>query len=175
MLEILYPQIYVDSLKEIPLEYLKNTKIRAFIFDLDNTITEWNSNIITREITEWFLKIKEEGFKACILSNNGEQRVVEVAGSLGIPYIHRAQKPRVKAFKKALLLMGTDARETAVVGDQVFTDVLGGNRAGLYTILVVPINRREFMGTKISRAMEFFVLRRLKEQINKGQWPMHSS
>lgn len=175
MLEILYPRLYVDSLTDIPLENLKRLGIRAFIFDLDNTITEWNSNIVKDEIMDWFANIKQQGFTACILSNNGERRVLEVANNLGIPYIHRAQKPRRGSFRRALILMGTRAQETAVIGDQVFTDVLGGNRSGLYTILVVPINRREFMGTKISRAFEFFVLRRLKQQIRKGEWPFNDA
>lgn len=163
MLERFYPKIYVDSLLEVPLDYLKALNIKAFILDLDNTVTEWNSNIVKNEVSVWFDGIAREGFKACILSNNGEQRVLEVAQSLNIPYIHRAQKPRRGGFRRALAAMGAAAHETAVIGDQIFTDVWGGNRAGLYTILVVPINRREFIGTKISRAMESFVLRRLSK------------
>ncbi|QGT98926.1 Hydrolase, HAD subfamily IIIA [Candidatus Syntrophocurvum alkaliphilum] len=162
MSNILYPNVYVDSIFDISLEKLKKLKIRALIIDLDNTLTEWNSNIIASEIEEWFEQIKDEGFKACILSNNGEERVVKVADKLGIPYIPKAAKPRRKSFYKAMALLESSAKETAVIGDQVFTDVLGGNRAGLFTILVVPINRKEFMGTKISRAMEYFVLRRFK-------------
>lgn len=161
MFDKLYPDLYVQSVVEIPLENLAERNIKAFIFDLDNTITEWNSNIVNQEVLDWFITIKERGFQACILSNNGEQRVVGVAQRLGIPFIHRAAKPRRGSFYKAVKLMGVSARETAVIGDQIFTDVLGGNRAGLFTILVVPLARKEFMGTKISRAMEHFVLRRL--------------
>lgn len=167
---ILHPDLYVDSLLDIPLEQLKDKNIKAFILDLDNTITEWNSNHIREEIGAWFTAITDQGFQACILSNNGQERVVRVAESLGIPFICRAQKPRRGAFHQAVSLMGVKAEETAVVGDQIFTDVLGGNRAGLYTILVVPIARREFVGTKFSRAMEYFVLRRLqKDQFHREQ------
>lgn len=160
---ILYPDMYVDSLLDIPLDELQGKNIKAFILDLDNTITEWNSNYIREEIAAWFKTILDQGFKACILSNNGQQRVVQVAQSLGIPFISRAQKPRRGAFRRAVELMGVQPEETAVIGDQIFTDVLGGNRAGLFTILVVPIARREFVGTKFSRAMEYFVLRRLRK------------
>lgn len=160
---ILYPDLYVDSLLDIPLTELQRKNIKAFILDLDNTITEWNSNHIREEIVTWFKSILDQGFKACILSNNGQERVVQVAQSLGIPFISRAQKPRRGAFRRAVSLMGVKAEETAVIGDQIFTDVLGGNRAGLFTILVVPIARREFVGTKFSRAMEYFVLRRLNK------------
>jgi HAD superfamily phosphatase (TIGR01668 family) len=169
MLKILYPQLYVNTILDIPLQELKKANIKAFILDLDNTVTSWNSSHVTEEIIEWFNLIKVEGFKACILSNNGEKRVLAVAESLGIPYIHRAQKPRRGAFYRAVELMGVTAGETAVIGDQIFTDVLGGNRAGLFTILVVPISSKEFMGTKVSRFFEFWVKRYLiKELKNPG-------
>jgi HAD superfamily phosphatase (TIGR01668 family) len=171
MFSILYPRLYVDSLLDIPLERLRELKIRAFILDLDNTVTEWNSNELRAEVTQWFALIKDKGFKACILSNNGENRIVSVAKALDIPYVHRAQKPRRGGYHRALKIMGVAAPETAVIGDQIFTDVLGGNRAGLFTILVKPIAHREFMGTKISRGMEFFVLRRLRSRINSGKFP----
>lgn len=171
MLNMFYPRVYVDSLLDIPLEKLKELKISAFILDLDNTITEWNSNEIKNEIAGWFELIKAQGFKACILSNNEEKRVLNVAESLDIPYVYRAQKPRRGGYYKAISLMQVSPRETAVIGDQIFTDVLGGNRAGLFTILVVPIARREFVGTKVSRTMEYLVLRRLKKHIKTGRIP----
>jgi len=165
LFNLLYPRIYVDSILDIPLKNLNQLNITAFILDLDNTITEWNSNEVREEVSKWFNLIKQQGFKACILSNNGEERVVAVAKSLGIPYVHRAQKPRRGGYHRALSIMGVTAKETAVIGDQIFTDVLGGNRAGLYTILVKPIARKEFMGTKIARCMEVLVLRRLKKKM----------
>lgn len=155
----LYPRMYVDNLLDVPLEELAAAGVRAFIFDLDNTITEWNSQELRTEVEEWFKLLREQGFKACILSNNGARRILQISQRLGIPFIHRARKPMRASFLQAVALMGVTPSETAVIGDQIFTDVLGGNRAGLYTILVKPLDRREFYGTKISRAMEFFVLR----------------
>ena len=152
--------MYVDTLLDIPLDELAAAGLRAFIFDLDNTITEWNSQELRAEVEAWFQLIRERGFKACILSNNGEQRIVRISQRLGIPFIHRARKPLRRSFLQAVALMEVQTSETAVIGDQIFTDVLGGNRAGLYTILVKPLDRKEFYGTKISRAMEYFVLRR---------------
>ncbi len=170
MLDLLYPRIYVDTLLDIPIDKLREQNIMAFIIDLDNTITEWNSNVIRAEVEEWFKLINGEGFKACILSNNGEQRIRKVADRLGIPFIHRAAKPRRGAFHRAIKLMGVNAAQTAVVGDQIFTDILGGNRAGLYTILVKPLARREFVGTKINRTLEIFILHLLfKKAISKGK------
>lgn len=164
----LKPDLFVDSLLDIPLEKLKEIPINAFIIDLDNTVTEWNSNFLTDEVNEWFANIREMGFKACLLSNNGEERVMKVAESLNIQYVHRAQKPRRVGFMRAVSIMGSEPRHTAVIGDQIFTDIWGGNRSGLYTILVKPLGWREFVGTKFSRFLEYFVLLRLKRQEYKN-------
>lgn len=167
MINKLYPRLYVPTLLDIPLEVLEGKGIKAFILDLDNTITEWNNNSITEEVRQWFTMVKAAGFKACILSNNGEQRVLQVAESLAIPYICKARKPRRGGYYQAVARMEVKPEETAVIGDQIFTDVWGGNRAGLFTILVIPLSNKEFMGTKISRALEYFVLRRIKKH-NSG-------
>ena len=166
MLKILYPDLYVDSLMDIPLQELKRAGKKAFILDLDNTVTEWNSNEIRAEVAQWFAQVKEQEFKACIISNNGAKRVEKVAHSLGIPFISRAGKPRRGSFRKAVSLMETIPEAAVVIGDQIFTDIMGGNRAGLFTILVVPIASREFLGTKISRALEYFVLKHIKKHLN---------
>ncbi|NMC26961.1 MAG: YqeG family HAD IIIA-type phosphatase [Syntrophomonadaceae bacterium] len=168
MLELLQPKAYADSVLELPLEELRRKHISAFIFDLDNTITEWNSHHIDDQMEAWFVRLLAQGFQACILSNNGERRIKSVADRLGIPFIHRAAKPRRRAFRRALYIMGVTASQTAVVGDQVFTDILGGNRAGLYTILVKPIASREFIGTKINRLLEKMVVKRRRGRF-RGQ------
>lgn len=167
MLKILYPDLYVNSLADVPLMALKKSGKKGFILDLDNTVTEWNSNEITAEVSQWFARIKAEGFKACIISNNGAKRVEKVAASLGIPFIFRAVKPRRAAFRRAVSLLEIQPDEAVVIGDQIFTDIVGGNRAALYTILVEPIAPREFFGTKISRALEYFVLKRIKKHLRQ--------
>lgn len=164
LLNKLFPDICVDTIQEVPLEELKERGIKGFIIDLDNTTTHWNSNQLTPEVTEWFDTLKALGLQACFLSNNGEERVLGVAGGLAIPYVFRAQKPRRGGYRHAMQVMGTTAAETAVIGDQIYTDILGGNRTGLFTILVKPIHPREFMGTKISRMFERPVLWRIRKR-----------
>lgn len=166
MFKVLYPDLFITSLAHIPLQELKSTGKRGFILDLDNTVTEWNSNNITAEVAQWFTQIRAEGFKACIISNNGAKRVEQVANVLGIPFISRAIKPRRGAFLQAVALLGIEPEEAVVIGDQIFTDIMGGNRAGLYTILVEPIASREFFGTKLSRIMEYFVMKQIKKQLD---------
>lgn len=163
MLKLFYPDIYVNSLVDIPVERLREKHITSYIMDLDNTVTEWNSNHLTDEVTEWVRALKEGGCKACIVSNNKEKRVAAVAGALEIPYVCRAGKPFRRAFRRALTQLGAAHNETAVVGDQIFTDILGGNLMGMVTILVNPINKREFLGTRVmSRNLEKLILGRIK-------------
>lgn len=169
MQKYLFPDLYVETVLDLPLDKLYEIGIRAFILDLDNTVTEWNSMEVRSEIVIWLNQIKEGGFQACIASNNGKERVVAVAEKLGIPFVSKAGKPRRKAFVRALDVMQAEPAETAVVGDQVFTDILGGNRMNLFTILVVPINSHEFFGTQIVRRFERFVLWRIRRAITKGK------
>ncbi|MDH7577848.1 MAG: YqeG family HAD IIIA-type phosphatase [Bacillota bacterium] len=156
---LLRPKKIYNSLVEIPLDDLLRTGIRGMIIDLDNTLTEWRNPVISQKTVTWLELAKSMGFQVCFVSNNSTMRVQEVAQKVGVPFVARAQKPRRWSFMCALEIMGTRAEETAVIGDQIFTDVLGGNRAGLYTILVTPISKREFFGTRLVRLLERLILR----------------
>ncbi len=165
MLNLLCPDIYLESIYQLDLSKLKKKGIKGIITDLDNTLIAWDENEIYPQLDDWFKILKEEGFKVCIVSNNSLERVSEFADIFGIPAIPKAVKPRRRAFRLAMEKMQLKPEEAAVLGDQVFTDVLGGNRLGLFTILVIPVSEREFIGTKVVRQAEKFVLKRLK---NKG-------
>jgi HAD superfamily phosphatase (TIGR01668 family) len=162
MIDLLCPRLYVSSLFDINLEDLCQRGIRGILFDLDNTIIPRHLDDFSAEVSCWMNEVRQRNFKACIFSNNKAKRVYALAELLGLPAVCQAAKPRRRAFRRALELMGTAPAETAIVGDQVFTDILGGNRLGLYTILVVPMPGREFWATRlINRQLEKFVLRRL--------------
>ncbi|PRR69934.1 YqeG family HAD IIIA-type phosphatase [Neomoorella humiferrea] len=161
MLKLLQPDLYVRSLRDIPLAALKARGIRGLIIDLDNTVTEWGRATLDREVYQWFMDLKKQGLRACLVSNNRDERVKKIASHLGIPGISRAGKPRRRAFYQAMAVMETAVGNTAVIGDQVFTDVLGGNRLGLFTILVMPINKREFFGTRLMRQLEKLITKHL--------------
>ncbi|MEG6615862.1 YqeG family HAD IIIA-type phosphatase [Peptococcaceae bacterium 1198_IL3148] len=164
-MRIFYPNMYVSSLTNINIDKLKKIGIKAILFDLDNTLVPWNSNDLAKETAEWFASLQRAGFKTCILSNNSQQRVAGMCDVLAIPGLHKASKPRRRAFCRAMQMLNVKPEETAMVGDQVFTDVLGGNRLGLFTILVVPMSSHEFIGTRINRQFEKIVLRRIKHQL----------
>jgi HAD superfamily phosphatase (TIGR01668 family) len=161
LLSILRPQQYLDSVAAIDLKHLRRRGIRALILDLDNTLVAWGRERPARAVARWLKEARRQGFRQVIVSNNTGTRVERVAQELGVPCIPKAKKPLGASYRRALALLSARPDETAVIGDQVFTDVLGGNRLGLYTILVRPLARRELFPTRVVRLAERVVLRRL--------------
>lgn len=149
-----FPHTYIQSIFEIDTEYLKRNGIKAIIFDIDNTLVSYDVEEPTEEIINLFKELQQKGFKICLLSNNTKERVIRFNKGLKILAIHKANKPLTRKFKRAMTLLGTDKKSTAIVGDQIFTDVYGGNRAGLMTILVVPVSDKDEWITKIKRGLE---------------------
>lgn len=134
--------------------------IEAVLLDLDNTLVGWQRHDIPAEVREWIEALKRAGIRLCLVSNTRHgRRLITLSETLGVPYVRRAWKPRRRGFAAALAELGADPAHTAMVGDQMFTDVLGGNRMGLYTVMVRPMHRREFLGTKISRLAEWALLK----------------
>lgn len=154
MYSLLCPNLILDSLHELEHKKLKELGIKGIIFDLDNTIIPWDSQHMSLEIIEWLKSLINNGFKICLLSNNLDKRVKNIAEIFDIPFVSRAYKPAKSGFRNAVTAMNLSANQVAVVGDQLFTDILGGNRAGLVTIWVKPLSAREFIGTKITRRLE---------------------
>jgi HAD superfamily phosphatase (TIGR01668 family) len=151
----LIPDLFVESVYEIDLQALRARGVRGIITDLDNTLVGWDEPDATPKLMQWLDDVRDEyGIKVCIVSNNNNQRVESFARPLNIPFIAKARKPRNLPFVRALEVLGTKVEETVVIGDQIFTDVLGGNRMGMYTILVSPVAEKEWFGTKFMRLME---------------------
>ncbi|GAB6087768.1 YqeG family HAD IIIA-type phosphatase [Alkaliphilus crotonatoxidans] len=159
MLELLTPDLYVESIFHLNLDLLKEKNIKGLIIDIDNTLVAWDKKSASEETKEWLLGLKTAGFEVCLVSNNTEDRVVKFNEVLKLQAIHRATKPRRGAFRKAMRMMGTDITNTAIIGDQIFTDILGGNRMGIMTILVIPIKSKEFWWTTLVRRVERHVLK----------------
>ncbi|SHM52119.1 hypothetical protein SAMN05660826_01249 [Caldanaerovirga acetigignens] len=154
MLNLFLPDFYVTDIFEIDFDYLKKNNIKAILVDLDNTLVPWNSSEVNDKLIKWIEEGKEKGFKFCIVSNNLARRIIEFSKKLGIPAVTGAFKPGKKIFLKGLEVTGTTAKETAFVGDQLFTDVLGAKRMGMKVILVKPISEKEFFWTRIIRLFE---------------------
>lgn len=158
VLKSFLPAQHVKSIYEINPQDLKNKGIKGIITDLDNTLVEWDRPLATPELITWFEEMKRNDIKVTIVSNNKEVRVKAFADPLNIPFIFRAKKPMTKAFKHAVELMGIQKEQAVVIGDQLLTDVFGGNRSGFHTILVVPVAQTDGWATKLNRRIERRIL-----------------
>jgi HAD superfamily phosphatase (TIGR01668 family) len=165
---ILLPRLYVDSIAEITADVLKKIGIKGLILDIDNTLVPNHVADADDNVLEWTDAMKAAGFKLCIVSNGARKRVARFNEKLGLFAVHRAMKPAKRAFLKAGMVMGLESRQIAVVGDQIFTDVYGGNRLGMFTILVKPIDRNEGKFVKLKRIFEKRIIRGLSERQGKG-------
>lgn len=165
----LFPDTYVDRVQDIDLYDLIKRNIKGLILDIDNTLVPAHTKEADDNTVRWLENVKGAGIKACIVSNATKKRVVKFNEKLKLPAIYQALKPRRKAFLNATELMGIETFETAVVGDQIFTDIIGGNRLNMYTILVKPFDGKEFFFVKLKRYPEKLVLSRYKKYGNQRE------
>lgn len=160
---IFYPNDFFNNVTEISFEYLKEKNIQALILDVDNTLIDYEKNL-SPEIIKWANYLKENGIKLIILSNsNRKEKVKEVANKLGIKYSYFGTKPLKRGFKKVQKILSIESDRIAVVGDQIFTDVIGANRMNMYSILVEPIAERDIFVTKIKRPLENYIKNKYKK------------
>lgn len=161
-MRLLTPCLHLPTIYDLPGAWLKDRLIQAVITDLDNTLVPWRDYRVAGELTEWFASLHADGFRTVILTNARPSPTIQRLGEeLGTDLILGARKPIQRFFREALDRVGARPGETCVVGDQVFTDILGGNLMGCYTVLVDRIGRREFIGTRFMRVLERMVLRSL--------------
>jgi len=165
-LNILYPNLYLPSVKEITEEVLNTNQIKGLILDVDNTLVDLDRNLI-EGAKLWCENLKNKGISFCILSNtNKKDKVEKVSKELGMPYLYFAKKPFKEGFIKAKEMLNLDNKNIAVVGDQIFTDIVGANRVGMFSILVEPIDERDIWITKVKRPFEKLVINRY---VKKGK------
>lgn len=154
-MKILIPDYYYKDIQKIDINNLLKNGIKYLIIDLDNTLVGWDCPLPTEDVRLWFDKLNELGFDVCLTSNNNRERVELFANDLGLQFIYKAKKPLKRGFREAMSKMNVvDRTRVACIGDQLFTDVLGGNRMGITTILVEPIAQKEFAWTMFVRKIE---------------------
>lgn len=159
----LYPKSYFSKVENISIEFLNKNKIKALILDVDNTLID-KQKILSEEIVKWARELKGQGVKLYILSNsNDKEKLKNISKKLDIPYHRFAMKPLKRGFKKVQRELNEKPENIAIVGDQIFTDIIGGNRCKMYTILVDPIKENEFWYTAWKRPIE----NKIKEQLKK--------
>lgn len=166
MLECLYPKVYLDSTYEIDFEQYYQDGYRAIIFDIDNTLVPHGAPADQRAIA-LFKRLHALGYQTMMLSNNKEPRVKMFCDAVDAEYIYKAGKPNPANYREAMKRMHTDEKNTLFVGDQIFTDVWGANKAGIYSILVKPIHPKEEIQIVLKRYLEKVVLFCYKRHIYK--------
>ena len=140
MFKTFYPDEYVASTYVLDFEKMYREGCRGLVFDIDNTLVPHGAAADEAAI-QLFARIHNLGMKTMLVSNNGEARVKPFAQQVQTDYIYKAGKPKVEGYNKAMAKMGTDPKHTLFIGDQIFTDVWGANRAGIYTMLTQPVDK----------------------------------
>ncbi len=160
---LIYPDEYFRKIEEITIEYLQKNKIKALILDMDNTLINHKAEI-PENILKWAKDLQGQGVKLIIVSNtNKKNKVEKISKLLNIKYIYFAKKPLKIGLLKARKILEEETNRIAVVGDQIFTDVIGGNRCKMFTILIDSIEEKDFWYTAWKRPIE----NRIKEKIRK--------
>lgn len=157
MFQNFYPNKLIRSVYELNWEELSRT-YGGVIFDIDNTLVPHGA-AADKAAIQLFARIHNLGMKTMLVSNNGEARVKPFAQQVQTDYIYKAGKPKVEGYNKAMEKMGTDPKHTLFIGDQIFTDVWGGNRFGALTIMVAPLGPEIVPFIKLKRVAEKLVLR----------------
>lgn len=160
-MKLFVPNEYHKTIHDIDLVKLYDQGIRLILTDLDNTLVGYDTPLPTAEIIAFKAKVEALGMKLEIISNNNENRVKLFAEHLGVAYSHNMKKPLKKHYRK--FLRQYPPHQIAIIGDQIMTDVIGGNRMGFYTILVDCLNQQnELKRTKFNRMIERKILKRYK-------------
>lgn len=155
----LYPKKYLNNVTEITIDLLKKNRIKAILLDVDNTLIDFDLKIL-KGAKNWCEEMRNNDIKLLILSNTNKiEKVKKVAEELSLPYINFAKKPFKSGFKKAMKMLELEEKYIAVAGDQIMTDVVGGNRMKMYTILTKPLGKKDIFITRIKRPLEKVIIK----------------
>lgn len=158
LLSAFYPDEWYESTYSINYEAMYEKGYRGIVYDIDNTLVPHGAPADARAV-QHFKRLQEKGFSFCLISNNQEPRVQPFAQAIGGAfYICNAHKPSAAAYCKAVEKMGLEKKQVFFVGDQIFTDVFGARRAGIFSILVNPIHPKEEIQIVLKRYLEKVVL-----------------
>lgn len=168
-ISLITPNSYRKNIYEIDYKFLKKQGYKHLIFDIDNTIMPVNDINVSNELKEFFNKLKKD-FTICVVSNNNEARVNPIKKELDVIGLADAKKPKKEAYDKSLKLLNGTKKDTVMIGDQMLSDIVGGNRYGLYTILVEPFENKYDIKTGTSRVLQNILMNRLKEKIERYKY-----
>jgi HAD superfamily phosphatase (TIGR01668 family) len=175
MFQYFHPNLYVDSVLDLTPKRLQQYALKSLLLDVDCTLKNYRSPNISQEISSWIEMMKENGIGLCLLSNGRHERIRCFAEQVQLPFVAPAMKPLPFGCRTAIQTMNFDKKSTAIVGDQVFADLLAGKLAGLFTILVVPIlPEEEPWFAQIKRPLERIVLYPKRSENRLNYYPCTS-
>lgn len=161
------PNYMFDTVYDIPLELFEENGIKYIFFDIDNTLVPYECDVPTNENFELFKRLEEKGIQIIFVSNNQEERVKKYVGESGYKYVSDAGKPSIRKYKSLAESIGAKMENCAVVGDQVFTDVVAASRLGIKSFLVKPIKDKTTLFFKTKRWLEKPVIRAYIKRENR--------
>ena len=164
---LLKPNIKLDKITDITIEMLEKREINALILDVDNTLSTHHGMRLCDGLEDWLSRMQSKGIKLLILSNSTKKRVEPFAAKIGLDFISLGLKPLFTGYVRALKRLNCGRKHTAIVGDQIFTDVLGGNFCGLTTILLTPIKPESSLRFRFKRKLEKAIFKLYKIQTTK--------
>lgn len=162
-------KLALRSVCDITPELLRNMGVRGLLLDIDNTLTTHDNPTPAPGVARWVNRMKEAGIALCLVSNNHPPRVEPFAKQLGLDFVCEGKKPLSKGYRQAVRKMGLHRKETAAVGDQIFTDVLGANLYGVPCIFVFPMEMETTRFFRIKRKLEIPFLPRRVEKPSENQ------
>ena len=148
------PDIKLRGITDITVELLNKHDIKALLLDVDNTMSTHHGTILTDGLLEWIAYMQENGIKLMVLSNSKRFRIEPFAARIGLPFISLGCKPLPTGYLRGVKALGEKRKNVAIVGDQIFTDILGGNIVGVKSILLTPIKPEDGWSFKVRRKLE---------------------
>lgn len=156
------PDASFDHLTDVSIALLRSWSVEGVVLDLDNTTVPWHTADVPNAVLAWVEKVRDAGIRVCLLTNNYGAQAHTVAKKMGASVVRAALKPNPSAFRRALTVLQTTPSKAVMIGDQLFTDVLGAKLVGMRAILVRPLSAREFVTTKFMRMLERPIVARLR-------------
>ena len=158
------PESYVNSIFDITPAWMDERGLKALLVDIDDTLSPHGSLVPSRQAHEWAAAMQGAGFRLIAFSNNHEKRVAPFAKALGVPYVFDAGKPLPKMYRRAVERFDLPKNSIAAAGDQIFTDILGANLAGVRSVLVLSEERSAYGVTRLKRFFERLIVAKLKRR-----------
>lgn len=172
---MLLPDIYLSSATRITADDLRARGIHGLLLDIDGTLKDFKAPEVAPPVLAWLQQLKSDGIRMCLLSNGRAARIGLIAEQLQLPFVAEALKPSPQGCRRALETIGLAASCVAIVGDQIFADVLAGRLAGLHTVLVRPSSRVEPWFTRLKRPFEAPLLLLLRKRLDVLSAPLSTS